>query len=35
MPTLSFDFEPAAFGALRLVLDKFAREIRIAVAVLW
>lgn len=35
MTTISFDFEPAAFGALRLAPNEFAREMRIAAAVQW
>lgn len=35
MTTISFDFEPAAFSALRLAPDEFAREMRIAAAVQW
>lgn len=35
MTTISFDFEPAAFGALRLAPNEFAREMRIAAAIQW
>lgn len=35
MTTISFEFEPSAFGALRLAPDEFAREMRIAAAVQW
>ena len=35
MTTISFDFEPSAFGALRLAPNEFAREMRIAAAVQW
>lgn len=35
MTTICFDFEPTAFGALRLAPDEFAREMRIAAAVQW
>lgn len=31
----SFEFEPSAFGALRLAPNEFAREMRIAAAVQW
>jgi predicted HTH domain antitoxin len=33
--TISFDFDPSAFGALRLAPSEFAREMRIAAAVQW
>lgn len=33
--TITFDFDPAIFGALRLASDEFAREMRIAAAVQW
>jgi len=35
MTTISFEFEPSTFGALRLAPDEFAREMRIAAAVQW
>jgi predicted HTH domain antitoxin len=35
MATISFDFDPSAFSALRLAPDEFAREMRIAAAVQW
>ncbi len=35
MTTITFDFDPAIFGALRLAPDEFAREMRIAAAVQW
>ena len=35
MTTISFDFEPSAFGALRLAPNEFAHEMRIAAAVQW
>jgi predicted HTH domain antitoxin len=35
MTTISFEFEPSAFGALRLAPNEFAREMRIAAAVQW
>jgi len=35
MVTISFEFEPSAFGALRLAPIEFAREMRIAAAVQW
>lgn len=35
MTTISFDFEPSAFGALRMAPNEFAREMRIAAAVQW
>ena len=35
MTTISFEFEPSAFGALRLAPSEFAREMRIAAAVQW
>ncbi|MGB5833572.1 MAG: UPF0175 family protein [Thiohalocapsa sp.] len=33
--TITFDFDPSAFGALRLAPMEFAREMRIAAAVQW
>jgi len=33
MATISFEFEPSAFSALRLAPMEFAREMRIAAAV--
>lgn len=35
MTTISFDFDPSAFAALRLAPDEFAREMRIAATVQW
>ncbi len=35
MTTSSFEFDPSAFGALRLAPNEFAREMRIAAAVQW
>lgn len=35
MTTISFDFDAATFGALRLAPCEFAREMRIAAAVEW
>ena len=35
MATISFEFEPSAFSALRLAPIEFAREMRIAAAVQW
>ncbi len=35
MATISFDFDPSAFSALRLAPNEFAREMRIAAAVQW
>lgn len=35
MTTISFEFDPSAFGALRLAPNEFAREMRIAAAVQW
>jgi predicted HTH domain antitoxin len=35
MTTISFEFEPSAFSALRLAPDEFAREMRIAATVQW
>ncbi len=35
MTTISFDFDPSAFGALRLAPKEFACEMRIAAAVQW
>ena len=35
MTTISFEFDAAAFGALRLAPNEFAREMRIAAAVQW
>jgi predicted HTH domain antitoxin len=35
MTTISFEFEPSVFGALRLAPNEFAREMRIAAAVQW
>ena len=35
MTTISFEFEPSVFGALRLAPKEFAREMRIAAAVQW
>jgi predicted HTH domain antitoxin len=35
MATISFEFEPSAFGALRLAPIGFVREMRIAAAVQW
>ena len=35
MATISFEFEPSTFGALRLAPSEFAREMRIAAAVQW
>ena len=35
MTKISFEFEPSAFGALRLAPNEFAREMRIAAAVQW
>jgi predicted HTH domain antitoxin len=35
MATISFDFDPSVFSALRLAPDEFAREMRIAAAVQW
>lgn len=35
MTTISFEFEPSAFGALRLAPNEFAREMRISAAVQW
>ncbi|MGB5495353.1 MAG: UPF0175 family protein [Sedimenticolaceae bacterium] len=35
MTTISFEFEPSAFGALRLAPNEFAREMRTAAAVQW
>jgi predicted HTH domain antitoxin len=35
MTTISFEFEPSVFGALRLAPHEFAREMRIAAAVQW
>lgn len=35
MTTITFEFEPALFGALRLAPQEFAREIRVAAAVQW
>ena len=35
MTTISFEFEPSAFGALRLAPNEFAREMRIAAVVQW
>lgn len=35
MTTISFDFAPDTFGALRLAPEEFADEMRIAAAVQW
>jgi predicted HTH domain antitoxin len=35
MATISFEFEPSAFSALRLAHIEFAHEMRIAAAVQW
>ena len=35
MTTISFEFDPSVFGALRLAPNEFAREMRIAAAVQW
>jgi len=35
MTTITFEFEPALFGALRLAPHEFAREMRVAAAVQW
>jgi predicted HTH domain antitoxin len=35
MTTISFDFDPSVFGALRLAPNEFAREMRIAAVVQW
>jgi predicted HTH domain antitoxin len=35
MATISFDFAPSAFSALRLAPQEFAREMRVAAAVQW
>ncbi|MCZ7624789.1 MAG: hypothetical protein C3F12_02530 [Candidatus Methylomirabilota bacterium] len=35
MTTITFDFDPAIFGALRLAPEEFAREMRIAAAAQW
>jgi predicted HTH domain antitoxin len=35
MTTISFEFEPSTFAALRLAPNEFAREMRIAAAVQW
>lgn len=35
MTTISFEFDPSAFGALRLAPNEFAREMRIAAVVQW
>ena len=35
MATISFEFEPSTFSALRLAPMEFAREMRIAAAVQW
>jgi len=35
MTTISFEFEPSAFGALRLAPNELAREMRIAAVVQW
>ena len=35
MTTISFEFEPSAFGALRLAPNESAREMRIVAAVQW
>ena len=35
MATISFEFDPSTFSALRLAPIEFAREMRIAAAVQW
>ncbi len=35
MTTITYEFTPDTFGALRLAPDEFAREMRIAAAVQW